>query len=143
MSDVTPMVETLQDLTTVKYMTGGGLALYVIKQLFELVTSLIKSKDVTASKDEERDSKESSREKIYETHRTVKAINDCLCKREEPFFSIKNCVESLHQVIEVKDSEGVPLIYNNGLKRSVDKLSHNVEHQARAIEKLSDVLSKQ
>lgn len=128
----------LQDLNTVKYIAGGGVTLYVIKQLFVLVGKLIPSKETNT----EKKSKETSRSKIQSTHTTVQAISECLDKREPAFFEMKSDVHEVHAIIQAKDSDGVPIVYHNGMKRSIDKLAHNIEHQARAIETLSDVLRR-
>jgi len=95
----------MNELVLIKYGVGMGLAIYVIKQLFVLVGVLTKAGKMP----EENQIRDSSREKINETHAVVTA-----------------------------KSEGVPLVYNKGLEKAVDRLNITMNTLAISIKTLAD-----
>jgi len=119
------------DIVFVKYGVGFGLSIYVIKELFRIVTLLIQ---YTKSKKEpsQESIRDESRKKIESTDRNVKE----LMSMRNDFYTVKNQFSSVHSIITER-SEGVPLIYNKGLEKSIAILNSNVVTLSKSIDNLA------
>jgi hypothetical protein len=113
------MTGSVSDIVIIKYLAGGGLAVYVIKELFRLVYVLIQRN--------KNNHEGVLGHKINNTDRIVSKI-------EEPFFEIKNSVNDIHEVVTLKD-DGTPLIYNKGLEKAIHNLNINIANLTSTISK--------
>jgi hypothetical protein len=120
----------MSELVLIKYGVGMGLAIYVIKQLFVLVGMLVKALNKNKKGPDENQLKETSRERIKESNDTLKTI-------KPEFFRMKDKVEDVHEVITAK-VEGVPLVYNKGLEKSIERLNGTMTNLASSIKTLAE-----
>jgi len=120
-----PIPLPTSDIQTLKVIGFGGLAIFVIRELFKLVYFLIGKRKENG----EHSLKESSREKITETFNSVKSM-------KVAFWEGKNKVDDIHTIIDAKE-HGVPLVYNKGLENAINTLNINLHNQTKAIEALS------
>lgn len=123
------------DVITLKYIGAGGLAVFVIRELFKLVYFLIGKR----KKEVESVYKTSSRERILTTNTNVAQIQKETHDIKPHFFEMKDQVNDIHEVITEKE-KGVPLIYNKGLEVAVEKLQTNISTQAGAIKDLAGAI---
>lgn len=98
------------ELTIIKYIASGGFIVYIIDKIFKVVYTL---KEIQ--------------------NRDGKVKNFCEIEDiKEPIWSTKNNVDAMHKVItDTKD--GVPLIYNPGLKNSIEKLDSSINKLSSTI----------
>ena len=118
------MLEQLINQESVKYGFGVMMLIYVIERLLKIIMFLLAHRK-TPIETERRDT---SRDKIAESHSMLKAI-------KPSFFLMKDEIDDMHEVISAK-SEGVPLIYNKGLEKSIEKLNFTMSTLATAVAKL-------
>lgn len=119
-----------QDLSMLKYGVGIGISIFVIRELFRLIYFLLKSRK-TAGENELR---ETSRQLIRNSSETIQEMR-------EPFWAMKNKCDGMHEVITAK-TEGVPLVYNKGLERSMDALNNSIGQLGIAIANLGENCKK-
>lgn len=117
------------ELQFIKYGVGIGLAVFVIKELFNLVYFLLKVKKGST----EDVMKETSRDMIRDTNNAVTT----LVNMQDDFYATAAVCQEVHGIVTAK-SEGVPLIYNKGLERSINILSHTMENLAMSIKELAE-----
>lgn len=101
----------------------GGVCIYILNILRMVIMSQLNKKKDGNSTQLESDIREESRRRIEETHNKVVQI----ASREEHFFHMKNQVEDMAEIITMKNPQQVPLIYNPGLDKAMDKLNDNTE----------------
>lgn len=130
------MSPAISDIQTLKYMGVAGLSFYVIQKLFALVMILVSKKKESKENEAEKILKEDSRKKINCTHTYAEAINKQISHSKEHFYEMKNQVDNIHDVITEK-KEGVPLVYNKDLEKSIDRLNNTITNLACAIKDLS------
>lgn len=109
------------DIQTLKYIGFGGLAIFVIRELFKVIYMLIQKKKNGSTSESQY--KEISRQRINATHSNV--------------WNIKKKTEDIHDVVTIK-KDGVPLIYNTGLEKAVVNLNTALGVQTEAIKLLVD-----
>jgi hypothetical protein len=118
------MLEQLINQESVKYGFGVMMLIYVIERLLKIIMFLLAHRK-TPIETERRDT---SRDKIAESHNMLKSMKPCIS-------GMKDLVDDVHEVVMAK-SEGVPLVYNKGLEKSIEKLNFTMSTLATAVTKL-------
>ena len=118
------MLEHLINQESVKWGFGVVMLIYVIERLLKIIMFLLAHRKVPI----ETEIRDNSRDKITESHTMLKSIKPCI-------IGMKDLVEDVHGVVMVK-SEGVPLIYNKGLEKAIEKLNFTMSTLATAVTKL-------
>jgi len=118
------MLEQLINQESVKYGFGVMMLIYVIERLLKIIMFLLAHRK-TPIETERRDT---SRDKIAESHNMLKSMKPCLTE-------VRGMMNDVHDVISAK-SEGVPLVYNKGLEKSIEKLNFTMSTLATAVTKL-------
>lgn len=111
----------------VKWGVGMGLAIYVIEKLLAIVMVAVKARKGP----EETQMKESSRERIKETNDNINTI-------KQPFFNMKDQLDDVHEIVTAKNNNGIPVIYNPELNRSIDNLNNTMNNLSQSIKTLAD-----
>ena len=120
------MLEQLLTQESVKYGFGVMMLIYMIDRLLKIIMFLLAHKKLPV----ETEQKDISRDRIAESHNMLKSIKPCVTE-------VKGMMEDVHSVVMIK-SEGVPLIYNKGLEKSIQQLNFTMSALATAVNKLGE-----
>lgn len=112
--------------TLVQYGAGFAISFYVIKELINILSGVVKSKKPTL----EQELKETARDKIKDTYDFVTEI-------KEPFWHTLKQVEDMHSIITCK-TNGVPLVYHKQLEDLMTALNTNIRELSTTIKNLGD-----
>ena len=105
---------------------GGIFAILVI----HMVLKFLKEKKTPAA--QEAEIRDSSRERILQTHDEVKGISDQIKGTKPDFYTMRNKVTDIHDVVTAK-SEGVPLVYNKGLEKAIERLNNTIKELSNKV----------
>lgn len=112
-------IEVLQGLKTVGSL---GIAVFVIRELLKIVWYFVKQKKA----DPENQIKETSRERIKNT-------NDTITELKPVIYETRNKAKAIDDIVGAKN-DGIPVVYNRGLKDSIVALNAAIVVLSTAVE---------
>ena len=125
----------LADVQTLKIIGYSGLSFFVIRELIKIIVLQINKRKETKESDAEKTLKDDSRKKINNTHTCTSEIHNQMKQSIDHFYQVKKQVGDVHGIITEK-KEGVPLIYNKDLEKSIYELNNTISILAGAIKDL-------
>jgi len=117
---------------------GGIFTVMVLNIVFNFLKPFLASKKNSF----EMEAKSTSRDNIMATAARVTNIDEFLKDRDDTFFGIKNRIERMDGIIGRRNEQDVPLIYNPGLERAIEKLSTNLERQTESTNQQTAMIGK-
>lgn len=105
---------------------GGIFVIMVLNMVFRFMGKYLPNKKTGM----EMESKNTSRDKIAETHSRVHDIANHLDSRDDAFYSMRNKVNQMDEIVTATNERRVPLIYNPNLERAVENLANNISIQS-------------
>lgn len=127
----------ITDIQAIKYVGFGGLAIFVIRELFKLIYYMMQQRRTAG----EIELKNTSREKINTTNNNVAQLQNLSTEIKPHFFKMKEDLDEVHDVITEKE-KGVPLVYNKGLEIAVERLNGNMLTQTTALRDLTGAIKE-